>query len=255
MLTQPGEPKNFTTPAVRFAPPSECQSPTTSSISRTGYVEYRRKSLFLLRVVAMMRRIAFAVFFALLSLTAYAGRERPEYDKTFFEPCERVVTPHIPWAKPFAGKKIRVLYITHRNAMREAVEIAQRLSMDYKVFATEQWNKLGESGIGVDRWWRRIKGNSAEELAERLRRDLRRSYDLIVIANVSWDILPLDCQYEILKKVRAGAGLVGYVQMSKDSYLKRAVEEGKIEPTPEGLRNVVNGLPFAFLPAFSEKST
>jgi len=203
----------------------------------------------------MMRKIAFAVLFALLSLTAYAGRERPEYDKTFFEPCERVVTPHIPWAKPFAGKKIRVLYITHRNAMREAVEIAQRLSMDYKVFATEQWNKLGESGIGVDRWWRRIKGNSTEELAERLRRDLRRSYDLIVIANISWDILPLDCQYEILKKVRAGAGLVGYVQMSKDSYLKRAVEEGKIEPTPEGLRSVISGLPFAFLPAFSADSS
>ena len=69
---------------------------------------------------------AILVTVALFPASARAG-EKPLYDQTFFEPCAEVVTPHIPWFKPLQGRKPKVLFITHRNAMREVIELAQRL--------------------------------------------------------------------------------------------------------------------------------
>lgn len=158
-----------------------------------------------------------------LMLAALAGTaaERTWYDPTFYEPSAEVVTPHIAWQKPTAGARPRVLFITHRNAMREVIEIAQRFAMDYRVFACESPQKFGETGLGVDASWRLVRGNSAEELAERLRQVLTAEVDVIVLGNIKWDELPIDCRYEILKKVKAGTGLVGHLPAGRDEYLRR----------------------------------
>lgn len=151
-----------------------------------------------------------------------APGERPLYDARFFEPAEDVVTPHIAWAKPYCTPP-KVLFITHRQAMREVVELSQRLDMDYRVFAMDGPGSFGETGIGVDASWRLVRGNSYDELAVRLREDLARPYDVIVIGNIAWSKLPLDCRYEILKKVKAGTGLVGVITAfdeALDSILK-----------------------------------
>ena len=158
----------------------------------------------------------------------FAGREKPLYDSTFFEPSEEVVTSHLPWLKPAAFAPPRVLFITHRNAMREVVELAQRLDMQYKVFACEKTNQFGETGIGVDCSWKLIQGNSAEELTERLRKDLAADWDVIVLGNINWSILPLDCRYEILKKVKAGTGLVGAIPKDgRDVFLDKIMSKSE----------------------------
>ena len=164
---------------------------------------------------------ALILLFSFSALPAFAAGERPLYDDRFFEPVAEVVTPHITWAKPYERGAPKVLFLTHRNAMREVIELAQRVSLDYKVFAVESPTKFGETGLGVDSSWKLIRGNSAEELAERLRRDLSPSYDVIVVGDVKWDELPIDCRYEILKKVKAGTGLVGYMPGGRDEYLQR----------------------------------
>jgi len=158
-----------------------------------------------------------------LMLAALAGTaaERTWYDPTFYEPSAEVVTPHIAWQKPGAGPRPRVLFLTHRNAMREVIEIAQRFDMDYRVFACESSQKFGETGLGVDASWRLVRGNSADELAERLRQMLAPEVDVIVLGNIKWDELPIDCRYEILKKVKAGTGLVGHLPKGRDEYLGR----------------------------------
>ena len=150
-----------------------------------------------------------------------SAAERTRYDRAFYEPSEEVVTPHQVWQKPMHGGKLRVLFITHRNAMREVIELAQRFDLDYRVFACESPAKFGETGLGVDASWRLVRGNSAEELGERLRRDLEPEVEVIVMGNVKWDELPLDCRYEILKKVKAGTGLVGHLPAGRDEYLNR----------------------------------
>jgi len=145
--------------------------------------------------------------------------ERPLYDDVFFKPSAAVVTAHIPWARPYAQERPRVLFITHRNAMREVIEIAQRLEMTHEVFACEAPEKFGETGLGVDSSWKLIRGNSAEELTESLMETLKADYDVIVIGDLKWDILPISCRYEILRKVKAGTGLVGRIRGGYDPYL------------------------------------
>ncbi|MCE5238801.1 beta-galactosidase [bacterium] len=161
----------------------------------------------------------FCALVALLGAVACwaAPKERPLYDDRFFAPTEEVVSPHIPWAKPYVTPP-KVLFITHRGAMREAIEIAQRLSMDYEVFAMETPSMFGATGIGVDASWTLIRGNSNEELAERLRKSLATPHDVIVAGGVDWDKIPLDCRYEILKQVKTGTGLVGCIR-KRDQYL------------------------------------
>ncbi|NCO36848.1 MAG: hypothetical protein AUJ92_00470 [Armatimonadetes bacterium CG2_30_59_28] len=156
-----------------------------------------------------------------------AATERPVYDRTFFEPTEQVVSPHIKWAKPWAGGPVRALFITHRNAMREVVEIAQRLDMKYTVFAAEAPNKFGETGKGVDASWKLIKGNSAEELTVELLEKLKADYDVIVVANFQWGLLPIEARYEILKKVKEGTGLAGVIP-GRDEYISRLLPEREL---------------------------
>ena len=200
-----------------------------------------------------MKRVIITLFAVMCIFpvrASLAAREKPFYDPTFFRPSEEVVTPHIPWLKPSAVPGPRVLFITHRKAMREVVELAQRMDMQYKVFACEKNNQFGETGIGVDSSWKLIQGNSAEELTEQLRKDLAMEWDVIVIGNIQWSILPVDCQYEIFKKVKAGTGLVGYIPKDgRDEFLNKLL--GKA-PEQEPVQ-LVEGVPWKSLPAFSKQ--
>jgi len=163
---------------------------------------------------------------ALCGTVAFAApKERPLYDGRFFEPVAEVVSPHIPWATPYVTPP-KVLFLTHRNAMREVIEIAERLQMDYQVFAQEAPGKFGETGLGVDSSWKLIRGNSAEELAVSLRAKLATPHDVIVAGGIDWGQLPLDCRYEILKQVKTGTGLVGCLR-GQDPYLQELLAKAE----------------------------
>jgi hypothetical protein len=170
----------------------------------------------------MHRPAAIGALLILALAAAFAQGERPLYDARFFEPVEEVVTPHIAWAKPY-GTPPKVLFITHRQAMREVIELGQRLEMDYKVFAMDGPGSFGETGLGVDASWRLVRGNSYDELAVRLRGDLAKDYDVIVLGNIQWDKLPMEFRYEILKKLKEGTGLVGVVT-GRDQYIDKLLK-------------------------------
>ena len=172
-----------------------------------------------------MRRfmlLALLVTAVFTTLVSAAPQQRPLYDDRFFVPVADVVTPHIAWAKPYAAPP-KVLFITYREGMREVIELAERLDMDYKVFACQSSGKFGETGIGVDSSWKLIRGNSAEEMTANLMDLLKTKYDVIVCGNIQWDALPLECRYEILKQVKAGTGLVGALH-GQDQYLKQLLK-------------------------------
>ncbi len=169
----------------------------------------------------VLASIALALPFFLLPTQAQAAVDhRTVYDSTFFEPTEAVVTPHIPWAKPYAKGPVRVLFITHRNAMREVVELAERMPLQYTVFATEKPDQFAETGVGIDNSWKAIYGNNEAEMTADLLKKLQGDYDVIVFGNVNWNILPIEARYEILKKVKAGTGLCGVIP-GRDQYIER----------------------------------
>jgi len=59
----------------------------------------------------------------------------PEYhywltDAAFSELSQEVVTPHTPWATPYAGKELDIVVIAPRWTQRATVELQQRFDFD-----------------------------------------------------------------------------------------------------------------------------
>jgi len=164
----------------------------------------------------------------------------------YYSPTRAVVTPHIPWANPYALGKLRVLFIGERTRMREVIEIAQRLEIDYAFFGTR--GKKGEELFQCG-YFRRgyYKGDKPGDKKRRLRSLLSGSdYDLIVFGSIVWGDIPLFARYEILRQVKNGAGLLNIERGSGGKYLGQASRQRISVPL-----TVAEGVPWKALPVFS----
>ncbi|NQT18784.1 MAG: beta-galactosidase, partial [Planctomycetes bacterium] len=80
------------------------------------------------------------------------------------------------------------------------------LSLDYTTCMTWASNRLG--GMVDGPIYRRAQGAMEEDIAAEILDKLKRDYDVIVVGNIDWCILPREVEYAILKKVHDGTGLV-----------------------------------------------
>jgi len=189
---------------------------------------------------------------AALPLTA-APKAIMDIGPKFFGPTEEVVTPHIAWAKPYSKGKTRALFIVLRSKMREVVEIAQRMDLNYTVYSVNGiesahdyfcGNDL-EQGAGT-----KIKGTTHEEELVRLRRILSSDYDVFVIDSLHWKVLPTFAQYRMLEQVKAGSGIVkadlSCAGGRQDGTLTLAAKN-RIGVPPQ----LAAGVPWQSLPVFS----
>jgi len=166
-------------------------------------------------------------------------------------PTREVVTPHIPWMNPRQGSELRVLFMDRREKMREVIEFAQRLEMDYAFWASGGSHDIDPKSEVFGTTYLRggwYKGDEPGDKEKRLRRLLQGpDYDLIVIgAWLDWRKLPLFAKYEILEQVKNGAGLFsigkgGYA----DEYLQSATKKRIEVPL-----SVAAGVPWQALPVF-----
>lgn len=170
-----------------------------------------------------------------------------DYGSTYFAPSDKVVTPHIRWARPLADGPLRVLFITNHKSTREVIELAQRLDLDYTVFTTELKRVFAHENLPVDH-------TSPEDYESRLRAVLRpeQRYDAIVVANLRWDILPSWSRDEIVSRVKSGTGLVTLVEKSDDEQLGRLYAQ----PFSGEFAEELSPFPFVALPEYggSEKA-
>ncbi|MDD5484128.1 MAG: beta-galactosidase trimerization domain-containing protein, partial [Kiritimatiellae bacterium] len=137
-----------------------------------------------------------------------------------------------------------------RGAMREVIELAQRLDLQYTVFGagsashvTAAKRAAGESFVS-DRKYDPANVRDAHALAEDLDKKLDGDYDLIVLGHVNWSSFPMHLRYKMLKKTRDGTSLVGLIR-TPDKYLQRALAARE---TPD-LRALI---PFKGLPVFEK---
>ncbi|MGQ9731406.1 MAG: beta-galactosidase trimerization domain-containing protein [Candidatus Zipacnadales bacterium] len=185
----------------------------------------------------MCRRIAaFLLSVALVAVIVpglQAGTTPQEVDEDNSLASD-LVTPHKDWATGYAGGKIRALFFLYTGPydgtwedtgtrVREAVELLQRFDID------------GEAVLfcGRDENWAFHGLALGEERAERL---LEKRYDLYVIGGFPFERLPAKMQYDILKQVAEGAGLLCCGPPAKDFMVDRR----RLTPTPEAL---VKGIP------------
>ena len=156
-----------------------------------------------------------------------------------------LATPHYSYAKPLAGGPIKALFITPRAvASREVVELAQRFSIDFEVVTTQSPSLLASS----DKYNAEVLGTNPEEKEAELLRKLRTRYDVIVFANFTFDVLPINIKYLILRHVSSGTGLVFTYGSSKD---KRLFEN----ENNKSLHRLIANLPWRAMDYFMHKGS
>ncbi|NPV47487.1 MAG: hypothetical protein HPY69_11040 [Armatimonadetes bacterium] len=138
----------------------------------------------------------------LAGLTAAWGRHTGEY---LNDVSTSLRTPHTDWAAPYAAGALKALFITPGTlAPREIVELWQRMPLEFEAVLTEHAGSFAATDI----YAAQVEGTTPDEKAAELRRKLQQAYDVIVLANARLDMLPVEFQYEILKRVTEGTGLV-----------------------------------------------
>ena len=130
-------------------------------------------------------------------------------------------TPHVKWAKPFAGKPVRALMLLHRYHQVEAAALAQRMDLEFDApFYSEYYPResLGD-----------YYGRVTEPIMhEEIKRFLRKDYDVYVISSIMWRKLDDKDRETILKRVNAGAGLIALEPFPD----KPAAKDAKKTPRP-----------------------
>jgi hypothetical protein len=169
----------------------------------------------------------------------------------FSEPYHRLsndyVTPHIPWARPYAGGSVRALVIARRWTQRETVELSQRLSLDYEtIMALEDPDHFYPTKAHVPG----ITGCGPKEFRAEFERKLAGEYDVILMGNYKWKVLPPDIEQTIASKIKQGTGLV--LVLAPDS-ASETLNEILSQPRQGAAeRAIQNGVPVAHVPGLSE---
>jgi len=157
------------------------------------------------------------------------------------------VTPHVAWARPYARGKTKVLVLAPEYSQRETVELAQRLSLDFRA-----WMSVGFAyAVAAHSDWAAAAFlPPAEVVARSLRQCVEGEYDAIIVGKLKWSIIPERERFELLKKVAEGTGLV-YVNPPQDDRELELVL--KRELAPEGHDFIAGNLPLRVLPRFRDR--
>jgi len=132
-------------------------------------------------------------------LATYRPKKQPEFPRQTtvtlpddYQPSREVVTPHVRWARPWAGGKVRILAPMHHRVLRQLVELAQRADIDYETVAMDTTAK---------------KMSSAEVHLLTTRLNAAR-YDVLVLTGSDWNRLAESLRNKVLAQVEQGKGLV-----------------------------------------------
>ena len=108
-------------------------------------------------------------------------------------------TPHIEWAKPYAGGKIRVLAVnTSTGGIRDMIEMAQRFDIDLTTnYIGGLWSLSGHT-----------TSLNQKSCVNMLTGQLKKDYDLYVVSHNAWETIGKANSVTILEKVAKGAGLI-----------------------------------------------
>ena len=115
-------------------------------------------------------------------------------------------TPHTPWAKPFAGGKLKAVFFANWSEnstdAREIIELMQRLDLDASAVYVLDGTRL--LGNGRPDWY----GGDPEAGAKRVLRLLSQPVDAIFLNQVTLNALATNVQDLLHQKVTSGSGLL-----------------------------------------------
>jgi Beta-galactosidase len=147
-------------------------------------------------------------------------------------------TEHLSWFEKPHGGPVKTLFIVSRKGGREVIEAAQRMSLDFNAVPLVNSRKVAVENI----YEGAIEGTGLHEKKMALVRAVDQKYDLIVIGNFNFDILPSEVQFKIFKQVMSGAGLV--IVYPFKSKFKKVFSN----PIPSAAAQLLKGVPLKGLP-------
>lgn len=148
-------------------------------------------------------------------------------------------SPHVKWAKPYAGGTIKALVLAPQWSQRETVELAQRLDLD-----CTPWMSSGFRHVAVPAQWFEIPTPTVV-IGQLLRQYAAGRFDVIVVGKLDWGMLPATQRFELLRQVSEGAGLVYVCPPAGNPELDLVYSR---TAAPEGVAFIAKGVPFAYLP-------
>ncbi|MBI2194546.1 MAG: beta-galactosidase trimerization domain-containing protein [Planctomycetes bacterium] len=132
----------------------------------------------------------------------YLLRAEEVLDLSFCSP--EVETPHVKWAKPYAGGATSAaFFLLGRDAAREVPELAQRFDLRPASSLGSFHNPMYDTGI----YYGRLNPNNVQKIYNDLLAP-GRSYEVLVFCGGAWDALTHPSKARAREMVRAGAGLV-----------------------------------------------
>lgn len=171
-----------------------------------------------------MQRVPCAVLNAACAIfAALSPAGEPKFDTRL---SRQVVTPHTPFAKPYARGAIRALVIAPKRTQRETVELAQRLSLDYAPLMTKTFDDFGPYEKGDER--KSYQAFPAKEFRAHVDERLSEGeqYDLIIVGKMKWDAIPEAVRRWMRRRVDSGAGLLYVGPWGKlDEWLNTSLRE------------------------------
>lgn len=117
-----------------------------------------------------------------------------------------VVTPHVAWAKPLYGGAVSVFALVTVQGKRELVELQERLELNSQAVVAFSPSALGfpSTDPGAISW----PGSSEVQKICEIREKLKGEYQVYIVGNVAWELLPIEIRHEIFRRASEGAGLV-----------------------------------------------
>ncbi|MBI2195114.1 MAG: beta-galactosidase trimerization domain-containing protein [Planctomycetes bacterium] len=166
-----------------------------------------------------------------------------------------LVTPGIPWAKSYAGGRIKVLTFQPRVSQRDTVELVHRSDMDVAAVFTDFYANETESAP----FFPNTKGLRRQDFASAATDALKGTPDVIILGPVHSGVFYEAMADRIKELVRKGTGLIytslparmvqrqGEERPTPDSSFEKELRATPMIDLPASLRS---GTPFQALPCF-----
>ncbi|NLN93309.1 MAG: hypothetical protein GX130_08400 [Candidatus Hydrogenedens sp.] len=111
----------------------------------------------------------------------------------------------LAWGKTLAGGPVKILLVAPRDGLQDAAELSQRLDVECRTVPLWDAEHAGYDPLvhgdlaGVD---------TEAEVYARLEKELRQSFDVVILANFNIAVLPEKILSLLLEKTARGTGLV-----------------------------------------------
>ncbi|HNX04018.1 MAG TPA: hypothetical protein PKI32_00865, partial [Opitutales bacterium] len=154
-----------------------------------------------------------AAGFVFAALCTFALPHYGDVNQPYDQVPDTLVTPHIPWAAPYAGGTLKALVILPYHMTREAIELKQRIDLNLTIIMTGGFNvrcqAYREGSIATPIFDREADLVIDKIMKERLL-DRSKKYDVIFLGKLSWEIFTREEKKCLYDRVKDGTGLVWF---------------------------------------------